>query len=156
MTVIIYILGVNAKEEIEWKVDGKAPPFIVAPYHSDGNFSFLYSRESDVIGSKVPKTIVEEKKVLTKTEFLKKKREMVEATNSLEGTATIAEETKSRSAEDILNVYKHEPKYEDPRYTTSNVSVITSKYLIHFSFSCIYYHLMYLLFYVLNNILIAV
>ena len=75
MTVIIYILGVNAKEEIEWKVDGKAPPFIVAPYHSDGNFSFLYSRESDVIGSKVPKTIVEEKKVLTKTEFLKKKRE---------------------------------------------------------------------------------
>lgn len=76
-----------------------------------------------MIGSKVPKTIVEEKKVLSKTEFLKKKREMVEATKSLEGTASIAEESKSPSAEDILNVYKHEPKYEDPRYTTSNVSL---------------------------------
>lgn len=74
-----------------------------------------------MIGSQVPKTVVEEKKVLSKTEFLKKKREMVETTKNFEGTAMIEEEKKSATAEEILTVYKHDPKYEDPRYTTSNV-----------------------------------
>ena len=48
---------------------------------------------------------------------------MVETTKNLEGTAMIEEEKKSATAEEILTVYKHDPKYEDPRYTTSNVSL---------------------------------
>lgn len=124
-------IGVNAKEEIEWKINGEVPPFEVAPFKSDGNFLFLYSRESDVIGSKVPKPVVEEKKVLTKTEFLKKKREMVEMARSVDGNGNNGNEelkSPSQKVEALLEVYKHEPKYEDPRYTTANV-----QYRLHIS-----------------------
>lgn len=51
-------IGVNAHNQIDWKIDGKAPPFNSSAQHSDGNFLFLYSRESEVIGSKVPKPVV--------------------------------------------------------------------------------------------------
>lgn len=91
----------------------------------DGNFAFLYTRESDRIGSKVAKPVMKETRLLTKTEFLKKKREEVSASNSLSQEEDDREAHNSptkRNAEDILAVYKHVPKYEDPRYTTSTVT----------------------------------
>jgi hypothetical protein len=117
-------IGVNAHNQIDWKIDGKAPPFNSSAQHSDGNFLFLYSRESDVIGAKVPKPVMDQKKLLTKTEFLKKKREMVEATKSFEESNDAVDELISTTAraEAVLNGFQHNPKFEDPRYTTSNVS----------------------------------
>ena len=121
-------IGVNANNQVEWKINGKVPPFAAKPYVAEGNFSFLYTRESDVIGSKVKKpSEVDKKKMLTKTEFLKKKREMFETTKSLENENNFyhsdeKDKTTAVNAEMILKVYKHEPKQEDPRYITSNVS----------------------------------
>lgn len=108
----------------QWKVDGKVPPFQHGKHNVDGNFAFLYSRESDRIGSKVAKPIMKDTKLLTKTEFLKKKREEFDATSSYYQEQIDREESSSpgkRTAEDVLAVYRHIPKYEDPRYTTSTV-----------------------------------
>lgn len=118
-------VGVKPNEEIVWKVNGKEPPFNSSAQKSDGNFLFLYTRESDVIGAKVQKPVVQEKKLLTKTEFLKKKREMLELTKTTEGTyedTNDLETTGKMNVETLLENYKHVPKAEDPRYTTSNVS----------------------------------
>lgn len=112
--------GARPQDAIKWSVDGKPPPFHHSKHKVDGNFSFLYSRESDRIGSKVAKPPMKEVKLLTKTEFLKKKREEVEQEVEVVDEDDIQEETKEKpSAEDILRAYNHAPKYEDPRYTTS-------------------------------------
>jgi len=118
-------VGIRPHENIEWKVEGKTPIFHFSNHNVDGNFSFLYTRESDKIGSQVRKPESKEIKVLTKTEFLKKKVEQaMSVTNSSTGYSDTIIKPSSpfkRSAEDILKVYKHAPKVEDPRYTTSMV-----------------------------------
>lgn len=118
-------IGANPADSIQWKVDGKAPPFQAGKHNVDGNFSFLYSRESDRIGAKVAKPVMKDTKLLTKTEFLKKKREEFAASSDFSQVEDREEKTSpsKRTAEDVLAVYKHVPKYEDPRYTTSMVSI---------------------------------
>ena len=119
------------------KVDGKVPPFQQGKHNVDGNFSFLYSRESDRIGAKVAKPVMQESKLLTKTEFLKKKREEFAASSSMYQEEYNREEPQSpgkRTAENVLAVYKHEPKYEDPRYSTSTVCMhISARFIIDIS-----------------------
>jgi hypothetical protein len=113
-------IGAKQVAGVPWTVDGKAPPFHNSKHTIDGNFSFLYTRESDRIGGKVAKPVMKETKLLTKTEFLKKKREEMAA------AYTETDEDKSRenvpmkrTAVGVLAVYKHASKVEDPRYTTS-------------------------------------
>ena len=119
-------IGAKPDELIQWKVDGKVPPFQHGKHNVDGNFAFLYSRESDRIGGKLPKPAVMEAKLLTKTEFLKKKREEFAASSTYNEEDEMADKMSpaKRTAEEILTVYKHIPKFEDPRYTTSTVSVM--------------------------------
>ena len=101
----------------------------------DGNFGFLYSRESDVIGSKIKKPEHEAPKVLTKTEFLNKKREkqmqIALATGQLIEEA-ISSAPPKPSADEILAVYQHNPRNEDPRYTTSTVSYFIFHYFLFY------------------------
>jgi hypothetical protein len=117
-------IGAKPDDQIQWKVDGRQPPFQHGKHAVDGNFAFLYTRESDRIGAKVAKPVMKETRLLTKTEFLKKKREEFAATFSPEEEEVLQDAAKSPAkptADDILAVYKHVPKYEDPRYTTSTV-----------------------------------
>ena len=126
-------VGIRPHDNIEWKVEGKTPIFHFSNHNVDGNFAFLYTRESDRIGSQVRKPESKEIKVLTKTEFLKKKVEQaLTITTNVEGGGGYSDTLKpsspfKRSAEDILKVYKHAPKVEDPRYTTSMVRVLLHK-----------------------------
>ncbi len=121
----------------DWKVNGTAPTFNCKPYKVDGNFSFLYTRESDMIGSKVNKPIaMTETRMLTRSEFLKQRREKAfqtmttenfNLTNSSSGENVVYDDegnliTRRATAEDILQVYQHNPKTEDPRYLTTGVS----------------------------------
>lgn len=135
---------------VDWTVTG-SPKKVKPPYKVDGNFDFLYTRESDVIGSRVHKPQSLDLKMPTRTEFLKQRRlqayeKMISSrgnspdgntghrTQSPGSTQSFYEEdddedfnlTKARrfkmAAEDILSAYKHQPKNEDPRYTTTNVS----------------------------------
>lgn len=127
----------------EWKVSGNAPQFTSTKHTVDGNFSFLYTRESDRIGQKVPKPQLKETKMLSKTEFLKQRRERALASagemavtggshfeDDLNSTFEQVPQTPA-SAEGAtfkvdpnayLQVYQHVPKQEDPRYITSAVS----------------------------------
>jgi hypothetical protein len=95
----------------------------IKPYKVDGNFSFLYTRESDLIGAKVKKPEVSEVRMLSRSEFLKKRREKAlldaEATGELQYEETPAYKP---TPEDFLRAYHHVPKEEDPRYLTSGVS----------------------------------
>lgn len=107
----------------------------------DGNFSFLYTRESDVIGSKIVKLVSEKPKLLTKTEFLKKKREdfLRESGNAEFFSSSQNEPLLKTNAAEIIKAYRHNPRSEDPRYTTSSVNkkLFTPKQFpsnIHFSF----------------------
>ena len=123
-------IGARPEEMPKWKVGGKAPPFNASTHENDGTFAFLYTRESDRIGSKVAKPPMKDVKLLTKTEFLKKKREEVLATGEFDPDALAgAQEATGKpifkaAAEDIINAYQHKPKQEDPRYTTSTVSFL--------------------------------
>lgn len=123
-------IGINVQEvkDTQWKVDGKAPVFHHSKHKVDGNFAFLYTRESDRIGSKVNKPVMKDVRVLTKTEFLKKKMEDFSDPNGVEYEDDSHEINDDipfkRTAEDVLKVYKHIPKYEDARYTTSMVKLI--------------------------------
>lgn len=119
--------GIRPNEQIEWKVGGKAPLPAPSTHKVDGNFSFLYSRESDKIGGRLAKPHISQPRVLTKTEFLKKKREEMEAmmmTSEFEREEPVRTEAPRRSAEDMCKLYNHKPREEDPRYTTANVSTI--------------------------------
>jgi len=116
-------IGIKPHEDINWKISGKPPPFNAKQHEVDGNFAFLYSRESDVIGSKINKPISDQPKLLTKTEFLKKKREQFFAATgdtALEDAKEKEPVTQINKAEEVLVHYKHNSKFEDPRYTTSN------------------------------------
>jgi hypothetical protein len=90
---------------------------------NDGTFAFLYKRTSDDIGGKIAKPVKEEHKMMTRTEFLKKRREDLmnsAAADTIRANRKTVEVPKP-TVDQILTVYKHETKVEDPRYnTTSN------------------------------------
>lgn len=126
-------IGNTAADHVEWKVSGRPPQFPTVKHSVDGNFAFLYTRESDMIGAKVPKPqTMSETKMLTRTEFLKARREKaLSESTGLDLSEDNIHHEPSRpkaTAEEILKVYKHEPKYEDPRYITSNVSPPLSRH----------------------------
>jgi len=113
-------IGVNVEKHIKWK--GEANPDFQKSGRKkqEESFSFLYTRESDSIGGRVPKPMMEKPRLLTKTEFLKKWRE--ERTDP----STIVEEEPRQArgvkldAEQILKSFKQGTKVEDPRYTSTN------------------------------------
>lgn len=131
-------IGRTTKDAVSttWKVSGSPPRFSSQKHEVDGNFAFLYTRESDRIGAKVTKPMMPEVKMMTRTEFLKQRRERAqqEQLALTEHGEPGAEETEEHpvdaageivgrklSPEEYLQVYRHEPKYEDPRYMTSTV-----------------------------------
>jgi len=85
------------------------------------SFSFLYTRESDTIGGRVAKPVIDRPKMLTKTEFLKKWREKRVPTESAEGgLEDLSSEPEPINVDRVLTVWKQGTKNEDPRYTTTN------------------------------------
>lgn len=132
-------IGKNLQNSnVEWKVSGASPQFASTKHTVDGNFAFLYTRESDRIGQKVPKPQFSETKMLSRTEFLKQRRERALASSGdvsrsnqdhnspddyIPPTPASAEGATYRvDPESYLKVYQHTPKEEDPRYITSSVS----------------------------------
>lgn len=118
-------IGLTAKEAVEWKTNGAPPSFGGKPYKVDGNFSFLYSRESDRIGSRVTKPPMSETRLLSRSEFLKQRREKAFETGNYSSEG-FENTQKTIDPQEFLKTWKHEPKYEDPRYLTSNVSFLKS------------------------------
>ena len=115
-------IGMRAKQ-IEWtapEVDLSG----VKPYKSDGSFSFLYTRESDVVGSRVAKpmhSLAYEPK--TKGEMLREKRDKLRVLmekQSVPIDEADAKETASKNLDAEIASWKQGTKSEDPRYTTSN------------------------------------
>jgi hypothetical protein len=115
-------IGVNTNKHIDWRVSGRAPPVQQRTRIVDGNFAFLYTRESDEIGGKVNKPQMDRPKLLTTTEFMKKKREAQLAAGNVATVEEVMTHTTREKAEALLNAYEHDAKYEDPRYVTANVS----------------------------------
>lgn len=116
-------IGLTAQNaNFDWKLNGNPPPMNAKPYKVDGNFAFLYTRESDMIGSKVNKPQVSETRMLTRSEFLKQRREKAWETMTMENVPTEEPVTQKPTAEDFLRTYHHASKEEDPRYTTAGVS----------------------------------
>ncbi len=116
-------IGVNTKEKVEWSYDVNPSLVETEAYVNDGTFSFLYKRTSDDIGGKVAKPTSDVHKIPTRTEFLKKRREELmssAAADTIRANRKTVEVPKP-TVDQILTVYKHETKVEDPRYnTTSN------------------------------------
>ncbi len=83
---------------------------------SKPDFSFLYARSSDVIGSKVDKnvgplsTLMDKPahKMSVKNKHMRREEVRIEA------------ERPKVDVERVLQVYHHAPKQEDPRFTTSS------------------------------------
>jgi hypothetical protein len=125
-------IGKTSNDVPDWKINGQLPSFNTTEHKVDGNFSFLYTRESDTIGSRIKKPESHEVRMLSRTEFLKQRREKFLSELSPEermqnsGFFNTSDPSPRKSAEDILTVYKHEPKQQDPRYTTSMVSFLVN------------------------------
>lgn len=143
-------IGLTAERTTEWKVTGHVPKFNATRHNVDGNFSFLYTRESDRIGAKVEKPQISEIRMLTRSEFLKQRREKAFRESELMGeeihetdSSSYEQTTFKINPETYLRAYKHEPKYEDPRYITSTVSVhfefLVVPWFIHFPLICFAY-----------------
>jgi hypothetical protein len=121
-------LGKTSKDVPDWKVEGHVPIFNSCTQHQAENFQFLYTRESDSIGSRVKKPEI--KGMLSRAEFLKQRREKMLKEVSEEQNQQQSSLFDSKTgrltvvAENVLKIYKHEPKYEDPRYITSSVSTM--------------------------------
>lgn len=125
-------IGLDPDERVPWStVNGE--PYVPEAVDEDGNklspspaasptkvekpdFSFLYARSSDVIGAKVkvadgPMAVLLEKPasaMSVKNKHLRREEEVVR------------NEKPKPNVEQILAVYHHAPKPEDPRYTTSS------------------------------------
>lgn len=82
-------------------------------------FGFLYTRESDSIGGRVPKPVIDRPKMLTKTEFLKKWREK-RVPGDDDVLDEMSQEPQPVDVDRVLSVWKQGTKDEDPRYTTTN------------------------------------
>jgi hypothetical protein len=115
-------IGVNPYLGVAWTGEND-PAMTRASDGSKDTFSFLYARESDNIGARVAKPINEKPRLLTKTEFLKKRREELRSQMTMDEVQMQNTVIPSPTAEDILVHYKHDPRAEDPRYTTTSVSV---------------------------------
>lgn len=103
--------------------------------YEKGNFSFLYTRESDTIGSKVKQPSVDDGKIVrcqpkSKAEFLRecykstealaaREQSIVNKGKQMEYDSTGALVTPKPSVDAILRSYKHQSKEEDARYTTA-------------------------------------
>ena len=116
-------IGVNPYNGVQWSGDHD-PAMLKASSVSKDTFSFLYARESDTIGSRVAKPPVERPSLLTKTEFLKKRREELRARMTVDEAEMQNVVPPKVTVEDVLAHYKHEPKVEDPRYMTTSVSTV--------------------------------
>ncbi len=112
-------IGTNPHLVTKWS-GNTDPAMTKTSSASKDTFSFLYTRESDIIGSLVPKSNVEVKSLLTKTEFLKKRREEMRA-QMLTDCVSEPEPIPRPSTEEILAHYHHAPKVEDPRFLTTSV-----------------------------------
>ena len=115
--------GIDIKKrdaKVEWS--GKANPNYAMSakmkLNKAENFSFLYTRESDSIGGRVAKPVIDRPKMLTKTEFLKKWREK-RVPDEVEQEELLPEPTPV-NVDKVLQSWKQGTKYEDPRYTTTN------------------------------------
>jgi len=122
-------IGLNPEEKVDWKYDLNPSLVMSSQGHVGGkkedNFSFLYSRESDTIGSKVKKPDLMLPRMATRTEFLKHRREELGSREEVKEILAEFKQTQTvtkLTADEILKSYKHQPKYEDPRYTLTSVS----------------------------------
>lgn len=115
----------------------------------DGNFSFLYSKESDRIGEKINKPGTTMIQPISRAEFLRTRREqqhlLAQQNHSILKESMLPTKQKM-TAEELLNIYKHEPKYEDPRYITSSVSFFFFLFSIYLSlYPTLFLFILYLL-----------
>lgn len=118
-------IGTIPTRTIKWTGDVD-PAMMTSHTQKEDTFSFLYSRESDTIGSMVRKPVLEKKELLTKTEFLKKRRETLrEEMGDTVGNGDESETVFKVTAEQVLAQYRHVPKLEDPRFMTTSVSFTT-------------------------------
>jgi|LauGreSBDMM110SN_4_FD.fasta_scaffold174101_1 hypothetical protein len=117
-------IGVEPAKNIAWK--GNADPAMKRSNTTlQDNFSFLYTRESDKIGSMVNKPVMSGHKILSRTEFLKQRREKLRQEELTEDDISLLllnqqEEIIKPDVPRILEVFKQGTKDEDPRYTTTN------------------------------------
>ena len=96
---------------------------VVAARGKQETFAFLYTRESDSYGGRVPKPAIDRPKMLTKTEFLKhwrEKRVPADGGEVLSELLPEPEPTGTVDVERVLESWKQGTKAEDPRYTTTN------------------------------------
>jgi hypothetical protein len=114
--------GVDSSQKVEWT--GHVDPAMTrsSEHAASENFSFLYTRESDRIGAKVPKNAMPVRRPLTKTEFLKQRREkLMETCNSSSSEfEELSIARKSIPAGLLLENWNQGSKCEDPRFTTSS------------------------------------
>jgi hypothetical protein len=117
-------LGSNPHEPVGWKHDIN-PSFLQTAVNAEKkeDFSFLYRRESDTIGKRLDKTQPFLPQQLTKTQFLKARREHLQQNlgSVPSDIFQMKETTQSVDAYEKLKAYKHQAKSEDPRYTTAAV-----------------------------------
>ncbi len=117
-------IGVDPAKHIAWK--GNADPAMKRSTSTlQDNFSFLYTRESDKIGSMVNKPVSSGHKILSRTEFLKQRRDKLRQEELTEDDISLLalnqqEEIIKPDVPRILEVFKQGTKDEDPRYTTTN------------------------------------
>ena len=117
-----YSFGVDIKKKeskVEWS--GAINPNYIksAKMNKTETFGFLYTRESDSIGGRVAKPVIDRPKMLTKTEFLKKWRDKRTPTETEQHEELLPEPTPV-DVERVLQCWKQGTKVEDPRYTTTN------------------------------------
>ena len=119
-------LGTNPHDRVEW-TGNPDPGMKTTQFSHADTFSFLYSRESDRIGGKVSKPVFAHPQLPSKTEFLKKRRDDLQAKGLDNEDHDLLKLTQHRGKEyfktDVnatLQVWKQGTKEEDPRYTTTN------------------------------------
>lgn len=89
--------------------------------NSDEDFSFLYQRTSDKVGSTVPKGAPREY-TISKADLAKRRRETIKMLETIIPPENTAEAHKPTPEEidRTLASWKQGTKWEDPRYTTAN------------------------------------
>eukprot|EP01041_Mallomonas_annulata_P011218 gene11218-23445_t len=119
------LVGCNLEEKVEWaapSVNRGTQKISSAKKGDDGeppDFSFLYKRTSDTIGEKVPKSKFQLSNEPSKAEIARRRGQGLYPADHAE----VEEETNVEGEVDMASVlehYVHNPKTEDPRYTTSS------------------------------------
>lgn len=118
-------LGSNPHETVSWKHDIN-PSFLQTAMNAEKkeDFGFLYQRTSDTIGKRLNRTEPFLPQQMTKTQFLKTRREHLQRNLDSVPTDIFQMKETSQLADpyEQLKAYRHQSKYEDPRYTTAAVS----------------------------------